>query len=203
MRMNTKLDAAQAAQIKQLLWNNTPQDYIARRFKISQTTVSRILHGRQWTGAEWPNGAVGAMPTSRMLELRDMPPALVPAAENSYQTDPNRHQRISDAIGAIALEIEQELEDDLEQSLQSAADEARTTVEQLSSGEEPEVLSWQAILDRAGDLPLVKLIDEGEDDLMKKALGMVFFALSINEWDKPQAESLLKDVYGKLKSKNH
>jgi len=69
-RLNVRLDDQTAKDIKTLLWHGSTQDNIASTYKISQTTVSRIVRGKQWFKAPWPNGDVGPMPREKVIERK-------------------------------------------------------------------------------------------------------------------------------------
>ena len=69
-RLNVRLDDQTAKDIKTLLWHGSTQDAIASHYKISQTTVSRIVRGKQWFKAPWPNGDIGAMPREKAIERK-------------------------------------------------------------------------------------------------------------------------------------
>lgn len=70
LRLNVRLDEQTARDIKSLLWNGSTQDAIAAHYNISQTTVSRIVRGKQWFKAPWPNGDVGPMPREKAIERK-------------------------------------------------------------------------------------------------------------------------------------
>lgn len=57
---------AEVKQIKRLLWEgHLTQTAIARRYKTSQPTVSRIAQGSWWADVPWPDRGTGGMSPER------------------------------------------------------------------------------------------------------------------------------------------
>lgn len=73
-RLNQRLTIEDATDIKLRLWLCEPQHEVAAIHNVSQTTISRILHGRQWYEARWPSGEVGPMPNARIKQLKAIRP---------------------------------------------------------------------------------------------------------------------------------
>lgn len=48
-------------EIKQKLWEGKPQAELAVEYAVTQTTISRILNGIQWSEIPWPDESTGSM----------------------------------------------------------------------------------------------------------------------------------------------
>ena len=68
--LNRRLDEATVLSIKALFWEGATQDALAERFNVSQTTISRIIRGKQWADVNWPNGERGALPLEKIMERK-------------------------------------------------------------------------------------------------------------------------------------
>jgi hypothetical protein len=62
-----------------------------------------------------------------------------------------------------------------------------------------DLMPWEKVLDRAPANKTVLLVNESNDDLLKKAVGVVFKALPMSEWESRKAQTLINEVYNSMK----
>lgn len=210
-KLNTKLTLEKATAIKTMLWQGRAQELIARQFGVTQTTVSRILHGKQWTSAPWPNDELGAMPLARLsklktgqLQLRSS--ELYPSDDRDRRLTeaPPEHRRdqIADVIQGLAAEAETEMEQELIATMVGVDSDQRLAESKSSSPGEADFMPWDEVVEKGGDLPIVIACLEDKDEILKKAIGVVFRALSPREWGLKKTEQFVKQVYQELKKES-
>ena len=69
MSRRSRINAVDALKIKEMLWQGTLQQDVARHFGVSQATISRIQNGAVWALIKWPDGNMGALPPEREHDL--------------------------------------------------------------------------------------------------------------------------------------
>jgi len=116
--LNIKLTLEMATDIKTRIWFCQKQTEIAAIYDVSQTTISRIVHGEQWKDAPWPSGQIGALPADRINEIRT---SLIITGGDSIGVDIERvisqyRDKVEEReaeIESIRDDIEEEDDDDL------------------------------------------------------------------------------------------
>lgn len=106
----TKLDMAVATEIKAMLWLGQTQEQVASDFGIHQTTVSRIVRGKAWYEARWPDGTVGAMSSERAFELK-------------FPSQPSRLLEATHRLAVPPIDSEASSEDAAKQATEDQTDD--------------------------------------------------------------------------------
>jgi len=97
-KLSAKLSPAQHRDIKARLWAGESNIEIARIYRITDASVSRILHGRQAQSTPWPDGETGAMPSYRFQELRRLRMGLIAVLPDV----PERDSLDAHAVGSVS-----------------------------------------------------------------------------------------------------
>lgn len=210
-KLNTKLNLARATEIKALLWEGHRQEAIADHLGLSQTTISRILHGKQWTAAKWPDGSPGQMPVAKVLDIQDKRAQAatmyfhqIGDKDKKLSTQPSiqRRDEMRDRINQIAEEYEAEVEEDLHRTMTEVSAELREGQPDVDETKitDCDAMPWYDVLIKAPNNRIVIVADESGDYNLKLAIGIAFKALPKAEWKGNHVKTLINEIYQELQA---
>lgn len=60
-------------------------------------------------------------------------------------------------------------------------------------------IAWEEVIERAEKNMIVEVLKDNEDEILQRAIGIVFFAIPQDEWEGEQAVQMIASVVGQLK----
>lgn len=203
--MTTTLTTPKVKEIKQRIWEGQSQYTVAMDFAISQSQVSRIVSGSQWYEVAWPNGAPGAFPTNRRLELErqriEGQKRRVVAPITDVQ--PISYEQFGDNIinlvrHRLAREVEKDERVELEAALADAGMSREDMQEVGTSPPEYNEMKWNYLLEVARDNEIVKAAEQGQNMMHRAVICLVFENLPRDMWNSDRAYRLIREALSHL-----
>ena len=172
---------ADVAIIKHLLWEGLLTQYeIAKRFDVSQPTISYILHGYAWRDILWPDGSQGAMPLSRWNEIK--------SKKQDHLIDPAIRD-LSDQVTRRLIEKEALEDDELARKIKDVKGK-RT---RPKTAPKKKLLSWSRIT--RDTLEDCKIVEEAKGDhLLRDVVCEVFSTIPREEWSSAKTEAIVRNL---------
>ena len=225
--MARKLSDLEVHNVKLLICEGFSQIDVARALDISQGSVSRICLGDAHRDIPWPNPDIGEklMRARGVRSQRDMVQAQLASglAEPSIRQLPEPAQVIQsneqDAVEQARQEVTERaamrkeifrraaiLEKEEQESFKAlfksppGAKPDPSDPRAMASIWEVSFLPWEEVLERAGDIDLVKALEDGGDDLTKRAIGIVFYTMQEENWSGDQALRLVSSIVKQLEA---
>lgn len=202
-------------QVKLLICEGFSQVEAARAIGISAAHVSRICSGDIHRDIPWPNPEVGEklMKATAFRGKQDevqaqlsrgiaQAPQVIEtteaeAIEQAKQQAANRAE-MKKQIEEAVEKLEKEEQEEFIESMQPKGPKSTKEVEKMPTAWEVSFLPWEEVLDRAGGNSIVEAIKDTEDEILQRAIGIVFCSLDPKEWDAEQTPRMIEAVAEQL-----
>ncbi len=210
--------------IKKLICEGLSQTDVARVLDISQGSVSKICLGDLHRDIPWPNlkigdrlmrdrGARGETPgvqaqlMSEALEKDEWQQEFEEEAVQKARDKAENNEKVKEEMQRRIVELEEEQEREFKAAMIGQGDKPapleQKELKELPSAWEAQFIAWDKILKDAGHLDMVKAIEDATDteedsDMLKRAIGIVFFTREPEEWGTDQTVRLVSTVVKQL-----
>ncbi|KKL95957.1 hypothetical protein LCGC14_1849420 [marine sediment metagenome] len=219
--MARKLSDLEVHNVKLLICEGHSQIDVARALDISQGSVSRICLGDSHRDVPWPNPAVGEKlmrPRGRRSEQDQVQAQLttgVPvlplpeptqvvqateseAIEQARQQAANREEWKKEIRRRAAI-VEKEMDEEYLKDITTVGEHENVDVKIMPTAWEVKFIPWEEVLEIAGGNSIVKAITEdGDYEIERRAVGIVFHSLKEEEWDAEQTPRMVAAVAEQL-----
>ena len=214
--MVRRMSELEVHQVKILICEGFSQVQVARVVGVSAAHVSRICAGDVHRDVPWPNPAVGEK-LMRGMALRGeqdqvqaqlvsgvaQAPQVVQATESeaieaARQKAANREE-MSKEIRRRAAIIEKEMDEEYLKDITTVGEHENVDVKIMPTAWEVKFIPWEQVLEIAGGNSIVKAItEEGDYEIERRAVGIVFHSLKEEEWDAEQTPRMVVAVVEQL-----
>lgn len=221
-KLSAKLTSIDVQDIKKMIWDGYSQLDAARQYGITQSYVSLIAQGKAYYEIEWPDGSIGPIDQTHYRSLKvtsrkEVEHTLAPFMgdkgiqetvkdANLVESDEDREARLlkmrerrEEMLKNIQLagnELEHDLAANIKETIHKPGKKSKVE-RKVASGVEYDVLEWDVILEKAGELPLVQLAED--EPLIKKALQIAFNMIPEERWKEDATTKLVGQIAAHLK----
>jgi hypothetical protein len=200
------LDESQIQEVKQLLWaGHHTQSEVARRFGVSQPTISRIYRGVDWADLPWPDGSRGHIPITRRATIHSSQ-----NRKTRYQHDaraghkelaPQEVTDINKVVENLLSAEDSKLRSVIERQAKSEGKRPRKGGKVGAGPNRTDMLPWPDIKEADPGHPTVKILVENDDPVLKVALRIVCAKVAQEEWQKPAALDMIETEAARIREK--
>ena len=214
--MVRRMSELEVHQVKILICEGFSQVQVARVVGVSAAHVSRICAGDVHRDVPWPNPAIGEK-LMRGMALRGeqdqvqaqlvsgvaQAPQVVQATESeaieqARQQAANREEWKKEIRRRAAI-VEKEMDEEYLKDITTVGEHENVDVKIMPTAWEVKFIPWEEVLEIAGGNSIVKAITEdGDYEIERRAVGIVFHSLKEEEWDAEQTPRMVAAVAEQL-----